>query len=359
MGLSRAERSFVQCMMGAGALPARRTAALFNACVENAGLPDSSRVLADDADDEEGIKLADALTRINKHLSTFELAFSAGFHAKETHWGLTNVGRDASVKQATNFSPAELALFFAIRDRIVAEADGRISLVEAHNEGPCVKLKVADAARAVGKLVGLQWLRVTRQNGRQVEFGARAMLELPDVRDWARRRTADGNGVKEEGSEDVAPSQDPSVSQGAAVDQEDVKPANHGRARRKSQPARNGADDDEDGVDEGGTNEQEEDEVRPRRGRSQRKSQARPSRTQEANSDADEDEDEDEDDPPPRRKRARNGTQSRRSTEAVASPPASRRRSRRDEDEVAPRRSGRTQASQVDSPLTAPRPRGR
>lgn len=197
MALCVADRAFVQAMIGAGALSEKKATALFNKCTEASG---TGTPLHDDG-------LSDVADRINSALRLFDMQLAAaGVPGRGIWWGLVNTARDDAAEHACLFTQAELVLFHAVSSHL-QETGGVMSLADAHNKAPACKMRVADGARAIQRLANLQWLRVVRAApGRgaapTVTFGPRALLELPEVRAWAREEAAGGQAAGEEEEEE-------------------------------------------------------------------------------------------------------------------------------------------------------------
>lgn len=187
MGLNTSERALIQAMIGAGALPEKKMASLFNKIVDEVK---DSRGLG-----EDGSGLTALSDRINGALRAYDMQLAAAVVPERgVWWGLVNTARDDAALLGSVFSTAELQMFHSVVD-LLRENGGTVPLTDAHNVAPSCKLRVADGARAIEKLAAQQWLHVARLgHGRgattTVTFGARAMLELPDIRMWWRDHVA-------------------------------------------------------------------------------------------------------------------------------------------------------------------------
>lgn len=104
----------------------------------------------------------------------------------EIYWGVCNTIGDESSRVATHLSKAELEVFFKILEEL-QDSDGEMSVVDAQNVYTERKLPVAETGRIIQKLHQMQWLKITRRPGEaRLTPGARAIIELPQVRQWTR-----------------------------------------------------------------------------------------------------------------------------------------------------------------------------
>lgn len=108
------------------------------------------------------------------------------------YWGFCNTTADEAARLATKLRPQEVELFFAIVDEL-HDNEGVIPLAHAQNVSTQKTMPVAENARAIQKMNQLQWLRILRKFGEQttVVLGARALIEVPKIREWARQFTED------------------------------------------------------------------------------------------------------------------------------------------------------------------------
>lgn len=104
------------------------------------------------------------------------------------YWGFCNTSADEAARMATKLQPQDVELFFAIVDELY-DSEGVIPLMDAQNVSSQRNMPVAEKSRAIQKMNQLQWLRILRKSGEQtiVALGARALIEVPKIREWARQ----------------------------------------------------------------------------------------------------------------------------------------------------------------------------
>lgn len=98
------------------------------------------------------------------------------------------------------FSKPETIFFFQLIDELT-ESSGQILLNDAHEMGREHGLKIVEAAAALSKMERLRWLKVVKRGLNQdamLVFGARAIVELPRVRNLVRQGNIHTNGTATE-----------------------------------------------------------------------------------------------------------------------------------------------------------------
>lgn len=105
----------------------------------------------------------------------------------ETYWGLCNTIGDEASRLGTHLDKAEVGVCFNILKELQDLEGGEMSLVEAQNVSTERDLPVAEVGRIIQKLHQLHWLRIARRDGEvKLTPGPRAIIELPQVRQWTR-----------------------------------------------------------------------------------------------------------------------------------------------------------------------------
>lgn len=187
---------------------------------------------------------------MHRKLQPLDMLFKTAFSPweKQTFWGLSNTANDEPARLATTFSANQLALFFQLVDELM-DNDGSLPLGEAQNAGLAVKLPVAEAGRAIHKFHQRQWLRIAKRSAGSslVVFGARSLLELPNVRAWTLQRASNGSGTApKRGGKDVSDEEEQEEEE-----EEDIVRRSRAstRAKRKAATVGQSDDDDEDEED--------------------------------------------------------------------------------------------------------------
>jgi phosphotransferase system IIB component len=191
MALPPQSQVFLQEMMDARCLPAAKAAHLYNSCGE--AVAEHSNVRNPRAVAPDGSGLEATMDGINAKLGVSGLALKAVYSPweKETFWGVVNTVGDGAARLATGgLSVAQLTFFFAMVEEML-ESGGEMNLVDVQNCGPEHKLRVNDAGKLIHALQKRGWLQLLRQSGDKVKvvFGARSMLELPNVRAFVLSQT--------------------------------------------------------------------------------------------------------------------------------------------------------------------------
>lgn len=176
---------------------------------------------------------------------------------KETYCALSNTTCDDSVRVGTDFTSNELSLFFGIVQDLLEYSE--LLLTDVQNMGPEFRMRVADAAQAVQKFHQRQWLKVVRRTGMpaKVVFGARSLLELPDVRAWAVSKNVEQSDKAEQIAEKAEEALQGEVS---------ASQRSSGRAKRKHANGR-GSSSQRSSKSQPKSDDEEVEVVRPRRRR--------------------------------------------------------------------------------------------
>jgi hypothetical protein len=211
MALSKQSQMFLQALMGGGPLTAKKAANLYNTCgervAEQLGEGNPKSVASD------GNGLEAVADRINPKLELGGLAIKTVYSPweQETFWGVVNTVSDDAAKLATGLTSAQLVFFFAMVDELL-EDGGSMKLVDMQNAGTDHKLTVSQAGRTIQALNKEGWLKIRQRAGHttRVVFGARAMLELPNVRSFILS-DANGNGTGGNADDTAAPRNEDAV----------------------------------------------------------------------------------------------------------------------------------------------------
>lgn len=185
MALPRQCQFFLQALLDAGAVPAKKAAELYNECGEKvtAGGRSGAKSVADD-----GTGLVIIADTINKKLSRFGLALRTVYSPWEqaAFWGIANVEADNIARLGTDMPAPHVAFFYSALDELM-EREGEMKLVELQNHVLEQKLgvKVGEAGKLINRLNREGWLKIIKnrnQGGSRVTYGVRTLLEIPNVR---------------------------------------------------------------------------------------------------------------------------------------------------------------------------------